>query len=244
MNEWMNEWMIPIMMHPGHPQSPCPSDVQVHKHFGESSSVTLSFWMSQSLSLHLLALCRCLSVYLPLTLCPSWSILMSQSVSLYLPLCLCLSASPSANKMQRLIQDDHTILQLTREADLLSNPLNKTRDQDQDFGHQVSRPRPWPPGLEALAFRSRVNSWFADHKSKEKATFLLGKQRRGRADQTCSSRQDEVEELECRDAASETDRRDSLLHEHMPSDDSACDSSPGFASQTAYCQRTNSILST
>src|SRR6218665_1751657 len=33
-------------------------------------------------------------------------------------------------------------------SDLLSRPLNKARDQDQDLGHQVSRPRPWPPGLE------------------------------------------------------------------------------------------------
>jgi len=27
--------------------------------------------------------------------------------------------------------------------DLLSRPLKKTRDQDQDLGHQVLRPRPW-----------------------------------------------------------------------------------------------------
>src|SRR6218665_427149 len=44
-------------------------------------------------------------------------------------------------------------------SDLLSRPLNKARDQDQDLGHQVSRPRPWPPGLETktktLATRSR-----------------------------------------------------------------------------------------
>src|SRR6218665_3024747 len=41
--------------------------------------------------------------------------------------------------------------------DLLSRPLKKTRDQD--HGHQVSRPRPWSPGLETktktLVTRSR-----------------------------------------------------------------------------------------
>ena len=46
-------------------------------------------------------------------------------------------------------------------ADLLSRPLRRTRDQDQDLGDLVSipRPRPWPPGLETktktLATRSR-----------------------------------------------------------------------------------------
>ena len=47
------------------------------------------------------------------------------------------------------------------DPDLLSRPLKRTRDQDQDLGHQVSRPRlrPWPPGVETktktLATRSR-----------------------------------------------------------------------------------------
>src|SRR6218665_482352 len=46
------------------------------------------------------------------------------------------------------------------DADLLSRPLKKARDQD--LGHQVSRPRPWPPGLETktktLVIRSRYQN--------------------------------------------------------------------------------------
>src|SRR6218665_593986 len=52
--------------------------------------------------------------------------------------------------------------------DLLSRPLKKA--QDQNLGHQVSRPRPrpWPPGLKTktktLVIRSRDQNLIIGHK--------------------------------------------------------------------------------
>ena|SRR6218665_1238336 len=46
-------------------------------------------------------------------------------------------------------------------ADLLSRPLKRT--QDQDLVHQVSRPRPWTPGLETKTLTTRSRDQDLDH---------------------------------------------------------------------------------